>query len=133
MVNASVNGIFAGFWLSYAALQLGLTHDWYGIAPSDVNRVVEVFVGSWLVVVAILTLATMRLPWVFTLLFGLVDVAFSLVLAGTITGNSSLTKAGGYATFAIASVGAYLFAHAHCLATGGPGYRLGRPLRSTLP
>ena len=28
---ASVFGIFAGFWLSYAVLVLGLTHSWFGI------------------------------------------------------------------------------------------------------
>ena len=30
---ASVFGIFAGFWLSYAVLVIGLTHGWFGIAP----------------------------------------------------------------------------------------------------
>ena len=28
---ASVFGIFGGFWLSYAVLVIGLTHNWFGI------------------------------------------------------------------------------------------------------
>jgi hypothetical protein len=33
---ASVFGIFSGFWISYAALVLGLTHNWFGIVtPAD--------------------------------------------------------------------------------------------------
>lgn len=35
---ASVLGIFAGFWISYAALVLGLTHNWFGIVAKDVVR-----------------------------------------------------------------------------------------------
>src|ERR1700753_992395 len=31
---AAVFGIFGGFWLSYAALVLGLTHGWVRIAPA---------------------------------------------------------------------------------------------------
>src|SRR3954451_19761274 len=32
---ASVFGVFAGFWLSYSVLVLGLNHDWFKILSSD--------------------------------------------------------------------------------------------------
>src|SRR3984885_13597608 len=59
---ASVFGIFAGFWLSYAVLVLGLTHNWFGVAAASVQATQELFLVAWLVVIVMLTLATLRLP-----------------------------------------------------------------------
>src|ERR1700744_1156205 len=65
---ARVFGIFAGFWSSYAVLVLGLTHSWFGIAPTSIQATQELFLVSWLVVIVMLTLATRRLPVAYTLL-----------------------------------------------------------------
>ena len=40
---ASVFGIFAGFWLSFAALVLGLNHNWFVLPAASVTRTVELF------------------------------------------------------------------------------------------
>ena len=80
---ASIFGIFAGFWLSYAVLVLGLIRGWFGITLLAVNSTQELFLISWLVIVTVLTLATLRLPLAFSLIFVLVDVALLLVLLGT--------------------------------------------------
>src|SRR3954466_13888355 len=32
---ATIFAVFGGFWVSYAALVLGLVHDWYGISPAE--------------------------------------------------------------------------------------------------
>src|SRR6202451_2112981 len=79
---ASVFGIFAGFWLSYAVLVIGLTHNWFGIAPASAQAAQELFLVAWLVVTVMLTLATLRLPLAFTAVFLLVDVALLLVFLG---------------------------------------------------
>src|SRR6202453_5050048 len=76
---ASVFGIFAGFWLSYAVLVLGLTHNWFGITASAAQASQELFLVAWLVVVILLTLTTLRLPVAYTALFALVDLALLLV------------------------------------------------------
>ncbi len=76
----------------------------------------------------LLTLATLRLPLAFTLLFGLVDVALLLVLLGTTQASTGLLKAGGYVVFAFAAVGVYLFYDATTQATGGPALPLGKPI-----
>src|SRR3984885_6432949 len=78
---ASVCGIFAGFWLSYAILVLGLTHNWFGVAPASVQATQELFLVAWLVVMVMLTLATLRLPMAYTAIF-LVAVALLLVFLG---------------------------------------------------
>src|SRR6201996_2920652 len=105
---ASVFGIFAGFWLSYAVLVLGLTHNWFGIAPASIQATQELFLVAWLVIIVMLTLATLRLPVVYTLLFVLIDVALLLVFLSVNQGSSGLAKTAGYFVFAFAAVGVYL-------------------------
>jgi uncharacterized protein len=125
---ASVFAIFAGFWLSYAALVLGLTHNWFGITADDATKTQELFLLSWLLLIGLLTLASLRLPLAFTALFGLITVALLLVLLGTANASTSLTKAAGYVVFAFAALGAYLFLDAMSQATGGKALPMGNPI-----
>lgn len=124
---ASVFGIFAGFWLSYAVLVLGLTHNWFGIAPASVQATQELFLVAWLVVIVMLTLATLRLPFAYTALFALVDVALLLVFLGVNETSSGLTKAAGYMVLIFTALGVYLYASTASVATGGRALPLGKP------
>jgi succinate-acetate transporter protein len=125
---ASIFGIFAGFVFSYAALLVGLTHGWWGVTAATTVHTVAAFNISWLIVVVVLTLGSLRLPSVFTLFFVLLDVALILLLAGAINGSSGLNKAGGIVIFVIAAVGAYVFVGSLSVATGGKPFPLGRPV-----
>jgi len=127
---ASIFGIFAGFWLSYAVLVLGLTHGWFGITVLAAAATQELFLISWLVIIVVLTLATLRLPLAFTLIFVLVDVALLLVLLATEEASTGLSKTAGYVVLAFAAVGIYVFYGAASLATGGKGVSLGKPVQS---
>jgi hypothetical protein len=124
---ASVFGIFAGFWLSYAVLVLGLTHNWFGVAPTSAQATQELFLVAWLVVLVMLTVATLRLPLAYTAVFFLVDVALLLVFLGVNEGSTGLLKAAGYVALVFAAVGVYLYASCASVATGGRAYPLGRP------
>jgi succinate-acetate transporter protein len=126
---ASIFGIFTGFWLSYAVLLLGLGHNWFGVPAADVKDTVSAFLLTWVVGVALLTLVTLRLPLAFTVLLGLVDLALVLVLLGNTQTSAGLTKAGGWVVFLFAALGAYLFAGASSVATGGPALPLGTPVQ----
>jgi succinate-acetate transporter protein len=126
---ASIFGIFAGFWLSYAVLVLGLVHGWFGITIVAAAATQELFLISWLVIIVVLTLATLRLPLAFTLIFALVDVALLLVLLGTEEASTGLLKTAGYVVLAFAAVGVYVFYGAASLATGGTGVPLGKPVQ----
>jgi succinate-acetate transporter protein len=125
---AAVFGVFAGFWLSYAVLVLGLIHGWFGISADAAVATQGLFLIAWLVTIGLLTLTTLRLPAAFTVLFALVDLALALVLYGTVGGSTAATTAGGYAVFAFTAVGVYLFAGAVSAATGGKALPLGRPV-----
>jgi succinate-acetate transporter protein len=124
---ASVFGIFAGFWLSYAVLVLGLTHNWFGVAAASVQATQELFLVAWLVVIVMLTLATLRLPIAFTAVFFLVDLALLLVFLGVNQGSTGLLKTAGYVVLIFAALGVYLYASTASVATGGRAYPLGRP------
>lgn len=96
-------------FLSYALLVLGLTHNWYGIAPTAVADTQKVFVISWIAIVTMLVLMALRLPMVFLLLFALVDASLVLNLLGIIQDSASLDKAAGWVLMAVSAVVVYLF------------------------
>ena len=125
---ASVFGIFAGFWLSFAALVLGLNHNWFVLPSASVTRTVELFLTVWLIVIVMLTLATLRLPVAYTALFALVALALLLVLLGTSTASTGLTKTGGVVVLIFAALGVYLYFGTASAATGGASMPLGQPL-----
>ncbi len=125
---ACIFGLFAGFWLSYGILVLGLNHNWFAIPAADVKHTVAEFQITWAIVMATLTVATLRLPAAFTAVIGLVVLALVFLIVGTLDPSATMTKVGGYVCFAFAALGIYLFLNAASVATGGPGYPLGRPL-----
>ena len=131
---AAVFGIFGTFWLSYAALVLGLDHNWFVIAPAAVLATVKLFLATWLVVIIMLTLATLRLPSAFTAVFVLVDLALLLLLLAFAEASplgvpqTGLLKAAGWVVLVFAAIGVYLFTGAAAAGTGGKSLPLGRPL-----
>jgi uncharacterized protein len=125
---ASVFGIFGGFWLSYAVLVIGLTHNWFGVAPASAQAAQELFLVAWLVVMVMLTLAMLRLPLAFTAVFFLVDVALLLVFLGVNETSAALLKAAGYVVLVFAAIGVYLYFNTATIATGGRAVPLGRPI-----
>jgi succinate-acetate transporter protein len=125
---ASIFGIFAGFWLSYAVLVLGLTHNWFGITADAAKSTQELFLTAWLIVIVMLTLATLRLPVAFTALFALIDLALLLVLIGTAQTSTGVLKTAGYVVLLFAAVGIYLFFGSAAQATGGKALPLGQPV-----
>lgn len=125
---ASIFGIFAGFWLSYAVLVIGLIHNWFGITAAAAVATQKLFLIAWLVVIVMLTLATLRLPLAFTAVFVLVDVALVLLLTATIQASSGLLKTAGYVVLVFAALGVYLFFGSASVATGGKALPLGRPV-----
>jgi succinate-acetate transporter protein len=131
---AAVFGIFGTFWLSYAVLVLGLDHNWFAITATAVLATVRLFLLTWLVVMVMLTVSTLRLPSAFTAVFALVDLALLLLLlafeqtSAAGVPSSGLLKTGGYVVLAFAALGVYLFYSASQAGTGGKPLPLGTPL-----
>ncbi len=132
---AAVFGIFGTFWLSYAVLVLGLDHNWFAITATAILATVKLFLIAWLVAIVMLTLATLRLPLSFSVLFVLVDLALLLLLLGYESASaagvpsSGLIKTAGYVVLVFAALGVYLFFDAASAGTGGTArLPLGKPL-----
>ena len=130
---AAVFGIFGTFWLSYAVLVLGLDHAWFVIVPTAVVDTVRLFLLTWLIIIVMLTVSTLRLPAAFTAVFVLVDLALLLLLLAWENTSplgapsSGLIKAGGWVVLIFAALGAYLFYGAAQAGTGGKAVPLGPP------
>jgi uncharacterized protein len=125
---AGIFGIFAGFWLSYAVLVIGLLHNWFGIGLLAVVDTEKLFLLTWLIIIVMLTLATLRLPLAFTVVFALIDVALLLLFINTIHASTGLSKTAGYVVLVFAAVGVYLFFGSASVATGGKALPLGKPV-----
>jgi len=131
---ASVFGIFGTFWLSYGVLVLGLDHNWFAITVTAILATVKLFLLTWLIVIVMLTLATLRLPVAFTAVFVLVDLALLLLYIAFANASplgvpsSGLLKTAGYVVLVFAAIGVYLFFDAASVATGGKALPLGKPL-----
>jgi hypothetical protein len=131
---AAVFGIFGTFWLSYGMLVLGLDHNWFAITATAVLATVKLFLVAWLVVILMLTLATLRLPAAFTAVFALVSLALLLLLLAFANASplgvpsTGLLKTAGYVVLVFAAVGVYLFYDAAQAGTGGKRVPLGNPL-----
>ena len=126
--SAGITGVFGSFFLSYALLVLGLTHNWYGIAPTAVADTQKMFVISWIAIVTMLVLISVRLPMIYGLLFVLIDVSLVLNLLGIIQNSTNLAKAAGWVLMAVAATIVYLFLGAASHDTGGKELPLGPPI-----
>jgi succinate-acetate transporter protein len=95
---------------------------------------VRLFLLTWLIIIVMLTVSTLRLPSAFTAVFALVDLALLLLLlafeqtSAAGVPSSALLKGGGYAVLAFAALGVYLFFSASQAGTGGKPLPLGTPL-----
>ena len=125
---AGISCIVGSFLLSYALLTLGLIHNWYGIALADMAGTQKIFVITWIAIVSMLLLATLRLPVIWTLLFAVVDAALIFNLLGIIQSSADMTKAAGWVLMAVSAIVAYLFFGSASGATGGKELPLGPPI-----
>jgi succinate-acetate transporter protein len=125
---AAVLGVFGMFWLSYVAVVIGLSHRWWAIIPAGVARSVEVFLISWIVILGLMALGTLRLPSAYTAIMVLATAALVLLLIATVNVSTSLTKTAGWVVLVFAAVGAYAWLSSLSAATGGKPFPLGRPV-----
>ena len=85
-------------------------------------------VGFILLAAVFIAVGLLRLPVVYPVLLGLVDVTLLLFLLGITQTSPGMTKASGYVSFLFCALGAYLFLGVMNQATGGKPYPLGKPI-----
>ena len=129
-------GTFGGFWISYGILVLALQHDWFKIPLKDVGRTVAIFAIAFAAFFFFLTLASLRLPVIYTAIFGLVVVALCFVAAAYLKTpiDLDLLKVAGYIVFVFAGLGMWLSWTVMNLSLGGPVFPpLGPPVIRPAP
>jgi succinate-acetate transporter protein len=105
---AAIFGVFAAFWLSFGLLLMGATSGWWGITADNLASVQSTYLLSFLLVFILLTLATLRLPLVFTAGFVFVVATFALAYLGVSTGSAGLFPIAGITTFIFCAIFAYV-------------------------
>ncbi len=125
---AGISAIVGSFFVSYSLLVLGLVHNWYGIPLTAITDTQKMFTIAWLAIVTMLVLGTVRIPSIYTLLFGLIDVSLLLNLLSIIQTSANLSKAAGWVVLGASAVVVYLFFSSASHATGGKEFPLGRPI-----
>jgi uncharacterized protein len=134
---ASILGIFGGFWGSLTVLVLSVDHNWFafatpaaaGVPASNISvGAIEMFLIAWLIIVAVYTLAMLRLPSAYTAILVFICLALIFVLLGVSGASTGDLKTGGVFTIIFASIGVYVFMGQASVATGGKPLPLGRPI-----
>lgn len=126
---AAIFSTFSAFWLSFAALLLGLGHNWYGVAPADVESAQEVFFIAWACLFLILTIPCLVLPAVYPLAVGLVFVACSLAASAVFKGSQNLFTAAGATALTFAFLAFYSWIHVTLKSVGVTALPpLGKPI-----
>jgi succinate-acetate transporter protein len=124
-------GTFGGFWIGYSVLVLGVLHGWFLIPPAAIANSVVMFSVTFAIFFVFLTLASLRLPIIYPLIFGLVVLALCLVAAAySMTPiSTNVLKIAGYVIFAFAALGMSLSWTVMNLSLGGPAFPpLGPPV-----
>jgi hypothetical protein len=86
-LEAWIFGSLAGFNVSYALLQFGISNGWYGIPFQDLANVVSIYVATWLFLFVILTLAVSRESAGMTVALFCMISALALVLTANLKGS----------------------------------------------
>jgi len=124
-------GTFGGFWIGYSILVLGLLHGWFIIPPAAIANTVVTFSVTFAIFFVFLTLASLRLPIIYTLIFALVVLALCLVAAAYSMSpiSTNTLKVAGYVVFVFAALGMSLSWTVMNLSLGGPAFPpLGPPV-----
>lgn len=124
---AAIFGTFSAFWLSLGVLVAAITNGWMGLTADSTP--LPTFLLSWLIVFVALTLATLRLPLMFTIGFVLVDITVALVLAFALTGTQLFSTLAGVGAFAFCAVFAYIWFDGMSQELGGKAMSMGNPIQ----
>jgi uncharacterized protein len=124
---AAVFGAFTAFWWSYAALVLGLTHNWFAIPASQISHTVAQFLFAWAIVILCLAVVSTRVPSAYTAILTSALIAVCLLIASTLAGSTFLTRVAAVFTLIYSGIGFYAFVAQGMPSVGGSPLPLGPP------
>ena len=105
----TVLGVLAAFFLSYATIVLGLGHGWLTGAARETHHTVVLYLVSWIVLFALIGLASVRLPATMTTLLASFTAAPTLLLVGTLGPSPVAGRLAGIVVLLIGAGAGVLF------------------------
>ncbi|MBO0808170.1 MAG: hypothetical protein J2P32_07700 [Actinobacteria bacterium] len=129
---ATVLGAFAAFWISYAALVIGLAHNWYAIPPDAIPHTIGQFLIAWDIVIFMLFLVSLRIPLLFSLILGAGVVGVTLITIGVLEASAGIQHAGAVFVLVFAALGYYGYLGTAIVSVGGKPLPFGKPVLSLL-
>jgi uncharacterized protein len=129
---ATVLGAFAAFWISYAALVIGLAHNWYAIPPTAILHTIGQFLIAWDIVIFMLFLVSLRIPLLFSLILGAGVVGVTLITIGVLESSAGIQHAGGVFVLLFGALGFYGYLGTAIVSVGGKPLPFGPPAMSLL-
>jgi succinate-acetate transporter protein len=129
---ATVLGAFAAFWISYAALVIGLAHNWYAIPPTAILHTIGEFLIAWDIVIFMLFLVSLRIPLLFSLILGAGVVGVTLITIGVLESSAGIQHAGAVFVLVFAALGYYGYLGTALVSVGGKPLPFGKPALSLL-
>ena len=94
----------------------------------DIKQTTSLWLASWLLSISVLTVLTLRLPWLYPAVLAIVDIALVLLLIGNQTQQPWANHAAGWLEFHFVAVVVYFYFAALWEELGGRVLPLGRPL-----
>jgi len=88
----AVFGAFAGFNLSYAFLQLGVSNNWYSIPYQDLSNVVTVYSIIWIAVLIMLSFFALQAAMGAIVIFAAAAASLVIVAIANAIGSLTLLK-----------------------------------------
>ena len=127
---AAVTGLFSTFWFSLAILLLGLNNGWFGDTTALGLDPLRAYFWTWAIVILLLTIASLRLPIMFVLVIGGVDLTLILLALAYMSDapTTGLIKLAGWVLWASGVVGALVFLSVGSVSLGGKGMSPGPPV-----
>jgi hypothetical protein len=95
---AATFGTVSGFFFSLAGLLLGLYHNWYAVAATDVPSVEEIFYIVWCCFFIALFVPFLRFPVIYPLTVFMVVTLLALAATSVFTASATIQTAAGAAT-----------------------------------
>jgi hypothetical protein len=92
---AGIFGTVAGLFLTFAAMSIGIVHNWYGIPAAEAPTAEAVYFIAFCCYFAFLIVPALRLPRIFPAIVGLVVIGLALAAASQLTGDAALAKVAG--------------------------------------
>lgn len=94
-------GAFAGFYDTYALIQLGITNHWFGIPIQDLTHLVSSYVSIWFMIFLIVAWAVRFMSKLLVCIVLAIDASVAMILVANLLGSLKILDFASFPTFGV--------------------------------